>query len=339
MQGDLPVDFDSKTHDALVEIINAAETIATRKASQNAIQALAAFTPELVGGSADLSPSNLTQWKGSQTLRTDQPSQSANYIHYGVREFGMAAIMNGLITHGGVRPFAGTFLVFSEYARNAIRMAALMKINPIYVFTHDSIAVGEDGPTHQPVEQIATLRLVPNLDVWRPCDTVETFVAWQMAVAHRTTPTALALTRQNLPYQTRTLHQIEQIRKGGYVLSESQGPAQAIVIATGSEVSLAISAQHALAEEGISVRVVSIPSTFMFDQQDEEYQMIVLPENLPKIAVEAGVTAYWRKYVGLRGEVVGVDRFGESAPAAKVFEHLGITSARVVEAVKSALAR
>ena len=250
----------------------------------------------------------------------------------------MAAIMNGLTLHGGFRPYGGTFLIFSEYARNAIRMAALMQINPIYVFTHDSIGVGEDGPTHQPIEQTATLRMVPNLDVWRPCDTTEAFIAWQTAVEHRKSPTALILTRQNLPFQTRTPEQVEAIRRGGYVLSDCAGTPQAVIIATGSEVSLAIAAQKTLAEQGIATRVVSMPSPFVFDQQDADYRKAVLPRGIPRVAVEAGVTSYWRQYVGLEGAVVGIDRFGECGPAAQVFEYLGVTAPKVVEAVKGVLA-
>ena len=250
----------------------------------------------------------------------------------------MAAIMNGVVLHGGFRPYGGTFLMFSEYARNAIRMAALMKINPIYVFTHDSIGVGEDGPTHQPVEQTATLRMVPNLDVWRPCDSVEAFVAWQVALEHKETPTALILTRQNLAHQARDEEQIKAIRKGGYVLKDCAGTPKAVIIATGSEVSLAVAAQQSLAEKGIPVRVVSMPSSFLFDRQDAAYRNDVLPRGIPRVAVEAGVTGYWRQYVGLEGAVVGIDRFGECGPAAQVFEYLGVTAAKVTEAVETVIA-
>lgn len=338
MSGDLPAEFSAMAAKSLAVINAKGESIATRKASQNAIQELAKTMTEFIGGSADLSPSNLTQWQGARPLRAKALSEGGNYINYGVREFGMAAIMNGLVLHGGYRPFGGTFLMFSEYARNAIRMAALMRINPIYVFTHDSIAVGEDGPTHQAIEQAATLRMMPNLDVWRPCDTVETFVAWQTAVEHETTPTALLLTRQNLPHCLRTSEQIESIRRGGYVLSDSKGTPKAVIIATGSEVQLAIEAQRKLTEQGVAVRVVSMPSPFMFDQQDATYRKSVLPKGIPCVAVEAGVTSYWCKYVGPDGATVGVDRFGECGPAAKVFEYLGVTSSKVVEAVKSVLA-
>ena len=335
MQGDLLPGFSGKAAEALAAIAAKGETIATRKSSQNAIAALAPIMPEFVGGSADLAPSNLTQWKGCHDLRAAAMAEGGNYIHYGVREFGMAAIMNGLVLHGGFRPYGGTFLMFSEYARNAIRMAALMKINPIYVFTHDSIGVGEDGPTHQPIEQTATLRMVPNLDVWRPCDTVEAFVAWQMAIEHRASPTALILTRQNLPHQARDAGQIAAIRQGGYVLKDCAGKPQAVIIATGSEVSLAITAQQSLADKGIAVRVVSMPSNFMFDQQNAAYRDTVLPRGVPRVAVEAGVTDYWRKYVGLEGAVVGIDRFGECGPAGQVFEYLGVTAAKVAQAVES----
>jgi len=329
--GALPADFAARADAALREIDAKAETIASRKASQNAIQALAPLLPEFLGGSADLAPSNLTMWKGCVPVR----EVGGNYLNYGVREFGMGAIMNGIALHGGFRPFAGTFLMFSEYARNAIRMAALMKTNPIWVFTHDSIGLGEDGPTHQPVEQTATLRMVPNLDVWRPCDAVETFVAWRTAVEHKQSPTCLILSRQNLPHQARSAAQIEAIARGGYVLSDCDGASQAVLIATGSEVALAVEAQRQLKEQGVAVRVVSMPSTFAFDRQTADYRASVLPRGVPRVAVEAGVTDGWRKYVGLEGAVIGIDTFGESAPAPVLYEHFGITSARVVEAVRS----
>jgi transketolase len=338
MNGELSADYTAKSAEALKAVIDKAEVIATRKSSQNAIQALAPLVPEFLGGSADLAPSNLTMWKGCRDVLPGSIDQGGNYIHYGVREFGMAAIMNGVVLHGGFRPYGGTFLMFSEYARNAIRMAALMKINPIYVFTHDSIGVGEDGPTHQPVEQTATLRMVPNLDVWRPCDSVEAFVAWQVALEHKQTPTALILTRQNLAHQPRDAKQIGDIRKGGYVLNDCAGTPKAVIIATGSEVALAVEAQKALAEKGVPVRVVSMPSPFLFDQQDVSYRNDVLPRGVPRVAVEAGVTGYWRQYVGLEGAVVGIDRFGECGPAAQVFEYLGVTAAKVAEAVEGVIA-
>jgi transketolase len=338
MRGEPRADYAARSAEALDDVVNKAEVIATRKSSQNAIQALAPLFPEFIGGSADLAPSNLTRWKGCRDILPASLGEGGNYIHYGVREFGMAAIMNGFCLHGGLRPFGGTFLMFSEYARNAIRMAALMQINPIYVFTHDSIGVGEDGPTHQPVEQTATLRMVPNLDVWRPCDSVEAFVAWQVAVEHRTTPTALILTRQNLPHQPRDAGQIAAIRKGGYVLKDCAGTPKAVIIATGSEIALAVAAQQTLADKGVPVRVVSMPSNFAFDRQDAAYRNEVLPRGVPRVAVEAGLTAGWYRYVGLDGAVVGIDRFGECGPATQVFEYLGITSAKVVAAVESVVA-
>ena len=338
MNGELSADYTAKSAEALKAVIDKAEVIATRKSSQNAIQALAPLVPEFLGGSADLAPSNLTMWKGCRDVTPGSIDQGGNYIHYGVREFGMAAIMNGVVLHGGFRPYGGTFLMFSEYARNAIRMAALMKINPIYVFTHDSVGVGEDGPTHQPIEQTATLRMVPNLDVWRPCDSVEAFVAWRTAIEHKATPTALILTRQNLPHQARDAAQVAAIAKGGYVLKDCAGTPQAVIIATGSEVALAVAAQAKLAEQGIAVRVVSLPSSFAFEQQDAAYRASVLPRGIPRVAVEAGVTGYWRQYVGLEGAVVGIDRFGECGPATQVFEYLGITADKVVAAVKDVIA-
>lgn len=330
----LPASFAANSAAKLEAVVAKAETIASRKASQNALDGLAPELPEMIGGSADLAPSNLTMWKGCQPVR----EAGGNYINYGVREFGMAAIMNGLVVHGGFRPYGGTFLMFSEYARNAIRMAALMKINPVYVFTHDSIGVGEDGPTHQPIEQTATLRMVPNLDVWRPCDAVETFVAWQVAIEHEHTPTALILSRQNLQHQIRSAAQLADIRRGGYVLKAAEGKPQAVIIATGSEVQIATAAQAKLAERGIAASVVSMPSPFMFDQQDAAYREAVLPKGVARVAIEAGVTDYWRKYVGLEGAVIGLDRFGESAPAPQLYEHFGITAEAIVEAVCQRLA-
>nr|WP_315240665.1 transketolase [uncultured Albidiferax sp.] len=310
------------------------ETIASRKASQNAIALLAPLMPELVGGSADLAGSNLTFWPQARNANS---AGGGNYLHYGVREFGMAAIMNGLILHGGLRAFGGTFLMFSEYARNALRMAALMKLNPVYVFTHDSIGLGEDGPTHQPVEQTATLRLMPNMDVWRPCDAVETQVAWHRAIQSQDHPTCLILSRQNLPHNARSDSQMEAVARGGYVLQEAAGTAVAILIATGSEVMLALQAQRLLADQGVAVRVVSMPSSFAFDRQDQAWRDATLPRHLPKVAVEAGVTDYWRKYVGLDGAVVGLDHFGESAPAGELFAHFHITADAVVAAVSRVL--
>ncbi|MFG6465051.1 transketolase [Roseateles sp. BYS87W] len=334
LQGELPPGFEAQCAAQLAAVDQRAETIASRKASQNSLTALAGALPELLGGSADLAPSNLTQWKGCRSVV--RAAEGGNYLHYGVREFAMVAIQTGLTLHGGVRPFAGTFLMFSEYARNAIRMAALMRINPIYVFTHDSIGLGEDGPTHQPVEQTATLRLVPNLDVWRPGDAVETEVAWQTAVRHRRTPTALILSRQNLPHQRRDATTRAAIEKGGYVLVQERTdrPLQLVLIATGSELDLAVQAQAQLAALGVNTRVVSMPSCFMFEQQEAAWRRAVLPPGVPRVAVEAGVTAGWRQYVGLEGAVVGIDTFGESAPAGDLARHFGMTVAAVVDAAQ-----
>ena len=334
MAGRLPENFDAHIQAALAETAQKAEKIATRKASQNSIEVLAKVLPELVGGSADLTPSNLTDWSGSVSVTKNG---GGNYIHYGVREFGMAAMMNGMTLHGGVRPFGATFLMFSEYARNALRMAALMKINPVFVFTHDSIGLGEDGPTHQPVEQIATLRLIPNMDVWRPCDTAESLIAWAEAVKASDHPSCLIFSRQNLPYIPRSTDTLDKICRGGYVIQEAAGKAQAVIIATGSEVELALNAQKALAEQGIAVSVVSMPCTNVFDRQPAAYRAAVLPADLPKVAVEAGVSDGWYKYVGLNGKVVGLDRFGESAPADELFKLFGFTVENVVAAVKAVL--
>ena len=335
MDKKLPENFDAYVQTALQEVCAKAEKIATRKASQNSIEILAEVLPEFVGGSADLTPSNLTDWSNSVSVK---PHSGGNYLHYGVREFGMAAIMNGLALHGGVKPFGATFLMFSEYARNALRMAALMKINPIFVFTHDSIGLGEDGPTHQPVEQTASLRLIPNMAVWRPCDTAESLVAWAEAAKAADHPSCLIFSRQNLPFVERSEQQLADIQRGGYVIrAAEEGDAQAVIIATGSEVELALNAQTVLAEQGVFVNVVSMPSTNVFDQQDAEYQNSVLPQNLPRVAVEAGVTDGWYKYVGLNGAVVGLDRFGESAPAELLFKEFGFTVDNVVEVVKNVL--
>jgi transketolase len=311
-----------------------AETVATRKASQIAIEAIAPHLPGFLGGSADLTWSNLTNWSGSKSVTA---AQAGNYLHFGVREFGMVAIGNGVALHGGFIPYSGTFLVFSDYARNAVRMAALMKLRNILVFTHDSIGLGEDGPTHQAVEHVSSLRLIPNLDLWRPCDTVETGTAWAAAIERRNGPTALALSRQNVPFVKRTPEQVAAIRRGGYVLSEAVGTAKAAIIATGSEVSLALEAQKALAQDGIPVRVVSMPCTGVFDREDAAWRAAVLPRGLPRVSVEAGVTDFWRKYVGLEGAAIGVDSFGESAPAGVVYKHFGVDTAHVVAAVKSLL--
>ena len=335
MAGELPAGWRADC-DALLAGVNAkTEAVATRKASQNTIEALAPVLPELIGGSADLAGSNLTMWSGSRPLGK---AGGGNYLFFGVREFGMAGIVNGLALHGGLIPYGATFLVFSDYARNALRVAALMRIRAIYVLTHDSVGLGEDGPTHQPIEHAACLRLIPNMEVWRPCDAVEAAVAWIAAIERRDGPTSLLLSRQNLPFQKRSGEQIAAISRGGYVLAEAAGAApQAVIIATGSEVPLALAAQQALAGEGVAVRVVSMPSTTVFDRQDAAWRDAVLPPGVPRAAVEAGVSDYWRKYVGLDGAVVGVDRYGESAPAAEVFRFLGVTAENVAKAVRSLL--
>ena len=335
MTGDLPANWHSHVESVINEVNAREETIASRKASQNAIEGLAPVLPELTGGSADLAGSNLTLWSGSKGVDKED---GGNYIYYGVREFGMSAIMNGLSLHGGIIPYGATFLMFSEYARNALRMAALMKIRNLFVFTHDSIGLGEDGPTHQPVEQTATLRYIPNMDVWRPCDTVESTVSWARSIERKTGPSTLIFSRQNLPFQKRDAGTIKLIDKGGYILSEaSNGKPQAIIIATGSEVGLAMDAQKALADEGIHVRVVSMPCTSLFDRQDQSYKDSVLLKGVNRVAVEAGVTDFWRKYVGMEGAVVGIDSFGESAPAGELFKHFGITAENVANAIKGIL--
>ncbi len=333
MKGELPAQFDKAVADLIAACIDKKETIATRKASQNAIQALAQVLPEFLGGSADLTGSNLTNWKECVAVRSGQPG---NHVNYGVREFGMSALMNGVALHGGFIPFGATFLTFSDYSRNALRMAALMKRRSIFVFTHDSIGLGEDGPTHQSVEQVSSLRLIPNLDNWRPCDTVESAVAWAEAVRRQQGPSSLIFSRQNLPFVERSATQVDAIRRGGYVLRDAEG-AKAILIATGSEIELALKSADALAADGIAVRVVSMPSTDVFDRQDAAYKASVLPKGLPRVAVEAGVTDFWFKYVGLDGTVVGIDSFGESAPAGVLFKHFGFTTEKVVAAVKSVL--
>ena len=333
LRGDLPRRFDEVAAALVADAAGKAQSMATRKASQHAIEAFAPALPEMLGGSADLTHSNLTLWQNAVQL---SGAGIGRHISYGVREFGMAAIMNGLALHGGFIPFGGTFLTFSDYSRNALRMAALMNLRVIHVFTHDSIGLGEDGPTHQSVEHVSSLRLIPNLQVWRPCDSVETAVAWKLALERRTAPTALALSRQNLQFVARDAAQIAAIERGGYVLSEAEGgAAQRILIATGSEVGLALDAQKLLAAEGIRTRVVSMPSTETFDRQDDAYRATVLPADVPKIAVEAGATALWWKYVGDRGAVIGIDRFGESAPGAALFEHFGFTAKNIAETVRN----
>jgi transketolase len=337
MRRELPAQWPA----AMNEFISAAaarpETVATRKASQLALNVIGPLLPELIGGSADLAESNLTIWKGAKGIADS--NGNGNYIHYGVREFGMTAMMNGLTLHGGFIPYGGTFLVFSDYARNAVRLAALIKQRSILVYTHDSIGLGEDGPTHQPIEQLASLRLIPNMVVWRPCDVVETAVAWKHAIERIEGPTSLVLTRQNVPPQTRDTQTIANIERGAYVLADAGGGApEAIIIATGSEVALAIEAQKLLAGKGRCVRVVSMPSAEIFDAQESAYRESVLPAAVRKrVAVEAGVSAYWRKYVGLDGRVVGIDRFGESAPGGVLMKEFGFTGENVAKVVEEVL--
>jgi transketolase len=333
LNNELVADFDAQADAFIQSVVEKGETIASRKASQNAIKGFAAFT-DFMGGSADLAGSNLTLWPEARPMRASTPD--ADYINYGVREFGMTAIINGIALHGGFVPYGATFLMFSEYARNALRMAALMKVRNIEVFTHDSVGLGEDGPTHQPVEQTATLRLMPNMSVWRPCDAVETAIAWKMAIKRMDGPTSLILSRQNLAHQKRSDEQLAAVAKGGYVLKDCDGTPEAIIIATGSEVGLAMDAAAALGDR--KIRVVSMPSTDAFDAQDEAYKESVLPRAVrARVAVEAGVTDGWRKYVGLEGAVVGLDRFGESAPGGELFKYFGFTVEHVVEAVKAVL--
>ena len=336
MAGDLPKNWAADAN-AFVAAINAeAKTTATRLSSLSAIEGFANLLPEIFGGSADLGCSNMTEWKGHRPMRANKPD--ANYINYGVREFGMSAIMNGLALHGGVIPFGATFLMFSEYARNALRMASLMKIRSIFVYTHDSIGLGEDGPTHQPVEQTATLRLIPGIQVWRPCDAVETTISWKAAIEHQNGPSILVFSRQNLPHMPRTQTQIDAISRGGYILTDSEGQLDAIIIATGSEVELAVKAAEQLRSAGKNIRVVSMPSTNIFDAQDAAYRESVLPANITqRVAVEAGVTDGWWKYVGTNGKIVGLDRFGESAPAGELFKEFGFTVENVVKHVEMVL--
>lgn len=334
MKGDLPKDFAQKTQALITKLTTESLTVASRKASQMVLDDLGPRTPGLLGGSADLTGSNLTNWKGVAAVRVDAKGglTAGEHINYGVREFGMAAVMNGIALHGGFIPYGGTFLTFSDYSRNAIRMAALMKIRVIHVFTHDSIGLGEDGPTHQPVEHPASLRLIPNLHVWRPADAVETAVAWKAAVTRRDGPTALLLSRQNLPPQICQDKMAEQVEKGGYVLSSDPKP-QVVLMATGSEVSLAMQAAGQLKSEGLRVRVVSMPSTTVFDQQTVAYKQSVLPDGVPRVAVEAGVTDFWWKYQP--DAVLGLDRYGESAPAGELFKYFGITVDNLVATAKA----
>ncbi|QWD00658.1 transketolase [Polynucleobacter paneuropaeus] len=334
MQGDLSKDFSKTVKEYLERCQVKAETIATRKASQNAIEALALALPEFMGGSADLTGSNLTNWSACKPVRANQ---WGNHINYGVREFGMSAIMNGIALHGGYIPFGGTFLTFSDYSRNAIRMAALMKLRSIFVFTHDSIGLGEDGPTHQSVEHVASLRLIPNLMVWRPCDTSETAVAWASAVERKYGPSALIFSRQNCPFVARNAQQIKDIARGGYVIRASKAKPDAVIMATGSEVGLALQTAERLEKEGVAIRVVSIPSTTVFDQQDAAYKASVLPAGIPRIAVEAGVSDFWWKYAC--SAVHGVDTFGESAPAAQLYEYFGLTVDQIAKTVRQVISQ
>tara|TARA_R110000868_G_scaffold411493_2_gene704634 strand:- start:50083 stop:52110 length:2028 start_codon:yes stop_codon:yes gene_type:complete len=339
LSGDLPEDFSAQA-DAYIKQLQAdGATIASRKASQNTLNAYGPLLPELLGGSADLAGSNLTLWNDSKGITADDAS--GNYLFYGVREFAMSAMMNGIALHGGFIPYGATFLMFMEYARNAVRMASLMKLRSIFVYTHDSIGLGEDGPTHQPVEQLTALRATPNLDTWRPCDAVESAVSWKAALERRDGPAALVFSRQNLEHQTRTDEQVANIAKGGYILSDCDGEPDAILIATGSEVGLVMAAKAALAskEAGKNIRVVSMPSTSVFDRQDAAYRESVLPSNvLARVAVEALHRDFWYKYVGLDGRIVGMDTFGESAPAADLMKHFGFTVENVVEAINDCIA-
>ncbi|MDD1611530.1 MAG: transketolase, partial [Methylococcaceae bacterium] len=336
MNGDLPANWQADS-DSFVASVNAqAKTTATRLSSLASIEGYAKLLPEIFGGSADLGCSNMTEWSGYKPMRANKPD--ANYVNYGVREFGMSAIMNGIALHGGLIPFGATFLMFSEYARNALRMAALMKIRSIFVYTHDSIGLGEDGPTHQPIEQTATLRMIPTIQVWRPCDAVETAVSWRAAIERQNGPSILVFSRQNLPHIPRSDEQIKLISRGGYILSDSEGQPDAIIIATGSEVELALKAADELRAKGNKIRVVSMPSTNIFDAQDAQYRESVLPAAVTKrVAVEAGVTEGWWRYVGSNGRVVGIDHFGESAPAGQLFKEFGFTVENVVKNVEAVL--
>ncbi|WP_274884301.1 transketolase [Vibrio harveyi] len=337
VNGDLPAEWEAKANQIIADLQANPANIASRKASQNALEAFGQMLPEFMGGSADLAPSNLTMWSGSKSLEAND--FSGNYIHYGVREFGMTAIMNGIALHGGFVPYGATFLMFMEYARNAMRMAALMKVQNIQVYTHDSIGLGEDGPTHQPVEQIASLRLTPNMSTWRPCDQVESAVAWKLAIERKDAPSALIFSRQNLAQQERTAEQVADIAKGAYILKDSDGKPELILIATGSEVELAVKAAEQLTAEGKKVRVVSMPSTDAFDKQDAAYRESVLPSDVTaRIAVEAGIADFWYKYVGFDGRIIGMTTFGESAPADQLFEMFGFTVENVVNTAKELLA-
>jgi transketolase len=338
MRGDLPQDWAAKAHAYILAAAEKTDAVATRKASQNTLNAYGPLLPELIGGSADLTGSNNTNWSGSKMITGGNPN--GNYLHFGVREFGMSALMNGIALHGGFIPYGGTFLVFSDYARNAVRLSALMGVGSIFVYSHDSIGLGEDGPTHQPIEHLASLRYIPHMHLWRPCDGVETAVAWKAAVERRDGPTSLVLTRQNLPHQARDDSAMSNIARGGYVLRDCQGEPEVILIATGSEVALATGAAEQLAAQGRRARVVSMPCCEVFDAQDAAYREAVVPSRVaPCVAVEAGVPHYWRKYVGTAGRVVGIDRFGESAPAGALFKYFGFSVDSVVQAAQEVMGR
>ncbi|MEO1751729.1 transketolase [Thiofaba sp. EF100] len=336
MAGELPANFVAEMDKFIAKVQAEMPNIASRKASQNAIEAMGPVVPELFGGSADLTGSNLTNWSG--TVKVNHDNANGNYISWGVREFGMAHMMNGMVLHGGFKVYGGTFLMFMEFMRNALRMSALMKIPTIYVYTHDSIGLGEDGPTHQPVEQLATMRMIPRFHTWRACDAIESAVSWKMAMLRKDGPTALVFSRQNLKPMARTPEQVKLIEKGGYVLKDAAGKPDLIIIATGSEVELAMNAAEVLEGKGKKIRVVSMPSTCVFDTQDKAYRDSVLIPGVKRVAVEAGVTAFWAKYVGLDGAVVGIDTFGESAPAGELFKQFGFTVENVVKTCESVLA-
>ncbi|MGL4826199.1 MAG: transketolase [Vibrionaceae bacterium] len=337
MQGELPSNWQQKSNEFIQQLQAAPANIASRKASQNSLEAFGKLLPELVGGSADLAPSNLTMWSGSKSISASDAS--GNYIHYGVREFAMTAIINGIALHGGFTPYGATFLMFMEYARNAMRMSALMKIQNIQVYTHDSIGLGEDGPTHQPVEQMASLRLTPNMSTWRPCDQVESAVAWKTAIERKDGPSALIFSRQNLTQQPRSAEQLANISKGGYVLKACDAAPELILIATGSEVGITMLAADELAKKGVKVQVVSMPCTDLFDKQSAAYRDSVLPPQVSaRIAIEAGIGDYWYKYVGLNGKIIGMQQFGESAPAEALFEMFGFTSDNIVQTAMELLA-
>ncbi|UGA55167.1 transketolase [Vibrio sp. VB16] len=337
VNGELPAEWEAKTSQIIADLQANPANIASRKASQNALEAFGAMLPEFMGGSADLAPSNLTMWSGSKSITPEDAS--GNYIHYGVREFGMTAIMNGLALHGGFVPYGATFLMFMEYARNALRMAALMKVQNIQVYTHDSIGLGEDGPTHQPVEQVSSLRLTPNMSTWRPCDQVESAVAWKFAIERKDGPTSLIFSRQNLAQQERDASQVADIAKGGYILKDCDGKPELILIATGSEIELVVAAAAQLTAEGKKVRVVSMPATDVFDKQDAAYREAVLPADVrARVAVEAGIADFWYKYVGFDGRIIGMTTFGESAPAGELFKMFGFTVENVVKAANEVLA-